>query len=260
MPHVTFGSNMLGRLGRSKSQKVAQGKKALWATISGEVQQRSDFYLHLVGYALLLLALFDFAAILYPPDLTNPNWEFQTMGQLVERVPVPLLGFLLVFYRTQGQVNRREIHLLRLLSWLALLLGVLYLAMVPLGVLDTKRIYEQDKNQIREQVASQTDPIEQVESQLEQAQSRSQIQTILNAIIEQGEVQVQDPQQAKQQFLEQLKQRKQTLQQQGTQARQQRKQELLEQSAKWNAGALLSGFILVWTWRLTRWVRQLRFR
>ena len=181
------------------------------------MQQRFDLGLHLVGYTLLLLALFDFIAILVPPDLTNPYWELQTMGDFVERVPVPLLGFVLVFYRTQGQIGRREASLLRLLSRLALLLGLLYLAMVPLGVLDTQRVYTQEKIGIQNQAASQLESIERVQRQLAQAQSRSQIQTVilntlLNTPIQEGEIQTQDPQQAKQQVLEQLQQRQQALQ------------------------------------------------
>ena len=229
------------------------------------MQQRFDLGLHLVGYTLLLLALFDFIAILVPPDLTNPYWELQTMGDFVERVPVPLLGFVLVFYRTQGQIGRREASLLRLLSRLALLLGLLYLAMVPLGVLDTQRVYTQEKIGIQNQAASQLESIERVQRQLAQAQSRSQIQTVilntlLNTPIQEGEIQTQDPQQAKQQVLEQLQQRQQALQQQSAQAQQQRKRELLKKGIEWNLGALLSGLVFLRIWRLTRWVGQLRFR
>jgi hypothetical protein len=51
-----------------------------------------------LGYGLLLLALFDILEMFIPPGFMNPAWEFQTFGALVERVPVPLIGFVLVFY------------------------------------------------------------------------------------------------------------------------------------------------------------------
>ena len=229
------------------------------------MQQRSDLGLHLVGYTLLLLALFDFIAILVLPDLTNPYWELQTIGNFVERVLIPLLGFVLVFYRTQGQIGRREAYLMQLLSRLALLLGLLYLAMVPLGAINTQRVHTEEKIAIQNQAASQLESIERVQRQLAQAQSRSQIQTvilntILNTPIQESEIQMQDPQQAKQRVLERLQQRQQALQQQSAQAQQQRKRELLKKGIKWNLGALLSGLVFLWIWRLTRWVGQLRFR
>ena len=229
------------------------------------MQQRSNLGLHLVGYTLLLLTLFDFVAILVPPDLTNPYWELQTIGDFVERVPIPLLGFVLVFYRTQGQIGRREAYLMQLLSRLALLLGLLYLAMVPLGAINTQRVHTEEKIAIQNQAASQLESIERVQTQLAQAQSRSQIQTvilntILNTPIQESEIQMQDPQQAKQRVLERLQQRQQALQQQSAQDQQQRKRELLKKGIKWNLGALLSGLVFLWIWRLTRWVGQLRFR
>jgi BRCT domain type II-containing protein len=54
--------------------------------------------LRVTGYGLLMLAFFDFSQILVPPRFTNPTWEFQMMGSLVERVSVPLIGLVLVFY------------------------------------------------------------------------------------------------------------------------------------------------------------------
>ena len=51
-----------------------------------------------IGYGLLLLALFDVIEMFIPARFMNSNWEFQTFGALVERVAVPLIGFVLVFF------------------------------------------------------------------------------------------------------------------------------------------------------------------
>lgn len=63
-----------------------------------QTEMRSASLLRWVGYGLLVLALMDVVDILLPPQLMNPAWEFQTIGALVERVPVPLLGLALVFF------------------------------------------------------------------------------------------------------------------------------------------------------------------
>ena len=51
-----------------------------------------------VGYGFLVLGLFDTIEIFIPAKFMNPSWEFQTFGALVERVTVPLIGFVLVFF------------------------------------------------------------------------------------------------------------------------------------------------------------------
>lgn len=59
---------------------------------------------HVIGYGLLLFFLFDIVDLFFPPRFMNPIWEFQTIGALIERVPLPLIGLVLVFY---GEKNYR---------------------------------------------------------------------------------------------------------------------------------------------------------
>ena len=93
----------------------------------------SESLLHIIGYIFLIFAVLDYLIILIPPQFTNSVWEFQTMGQLVERSAIPLIGLVLVFYRPEQAVDRWELRLLKLISWLCLLIGIFYLMMLPLG-------------------------------------------------------------------------------------------------------------------------------
>ncbi|MGB8702215.1 MAG: HpsJ family protein, partial [Thermosynechococcaceae cyanobacterium] len=93
--------------------------------------------LRLTGYSLLLLTLFDFIALAIPLRVMDPAWELQTMGSLVERVALPLIGFALVFGGGATQRSRAEIKVLQLLSTAAGLVGVLYFLLLPLLVTDT---------------------------------------------------------------------------------------------------------------------------
>jgi len=52
-----------------------------------------------------------------------------------------LLGFVLAFYRQQDVLRRFELRVLALLSWLALVLGLVFLLLLPLGVTNTLRLY-----------------------------------------------------------------------------------------------------------------------
>ena len=50
-------------------------------------------YFRLLGGGILALLLLDYAVLLIPPQFTNPVWEFQTIGQLIERAWAPILAY-----------------------------------------------------------------------------------------------------------------------------------------------------------------------
>jgi hypothetical protein len=51
-----------------------------------------------VGYGLLIMSLFDLISILVRVKSLDPGGLFQTAGAIIERTPVPVLGFLLIFF------------------------------------------------------------------------------------------------------------------------------------------------------------------
>lgn len=110
--------------------------------LSEKVEARSNSLLSAAGYFILVFAVIEYVNILIPFSPTDPMWEFQTLGRGLSGVWTLLLGLLLVFYRRQGYVARSEMHLLRLLSWASLLLGMFYLWMLVLGIGHTWQIYD----------------------------------------------------------------------------------------------------------------------
>ena len=68
--------------------------------ITDLIENRSFSLLRMIGYILLVFSLIDYIGILIPPRLTDPPWEFQAMGRLVEHVWSPLLGLAFVFFYT----------------------------------------------------------------------------------------------------------------------------------------------------------------
>jgi hypothetical protein len=203
-----------------------------------------------VGYGLLILTLFDLVQVFVPPGFMNPFWEFQTMGALVERVPVPLLGLALVFL---GQAHRRgnwERRILTFLSWLSLLFGILFLLMIPLGVVNTMRINTANTAQISAEYTQQMSRAEQVKQQLNKA-STEDIDSFLKS---QGRsLDGKQPEEFKDQLLSQLTQTKQQMQTQYQAKRSNQRISLFKNSVKWNLGALVSGILFIYVWRLTRW-------
>jgi len=209
-----------------------------------------------VGYGLLILAFFDVVVILVPPVLMNPAWELNAIGQLVERVPVPLLGLALVFLGERDQRTRWEPLILNILSWLTLLVGIVFFLMVPLGIVNTIRLDRQNQQQVtrleqrQEQIQQQKEAlgkvttIEQMQSlimdsqgrtpQIQDAQQLAEFKEQLSTFLEQGETQIQQAQSQKKS----------------------QRSGVIEDSAKWNLGALVSAALFVSIWRLTGWARR----
>jgi hypothetical protein len=222
------------------------------------VEDRSAFMLRLVGYVLLVLALFDYASILLPPRLTDPFWEFQTLGQLVERVPVPLLGLLLVFYRHATPVQQKELSVLKFLSWLSLIVGVFYLLMLPLGILSTYRIYDGRNTQLDIQRSQQSQQIQKTREQLTSSTDK-QIADLISTLSNQGRVpKTNNPDEFRRLLLNELEKTEQTAQMQANLQLRGQTKELVKNSIKWNLGTIIGGVTFIWIWRLTHWMRSPR--
>jgi hypothetical protein len=204
----------------------------------------------IVGYGLLILSLFELIAIFVPLNLTNPLWQFETIGAIVGRIPVPLIGLVLVFFGEWNYRSDFEQIILNSLRTICLIFGVLLLLLIPLGIMNTLQIKEINKAQISAQYDQQLAQIEQIEKQLNQAKD----QDLERLIKSQGRsLDGQSPQEAKQQFLSKISNDKPKMQKYFEQMKEQKKLNLLKNSVKWNLGALVGGVLFIYIWHLTRW-------
>jgi len=197
------------------------------------------------GYGLLLLALFDIIDIFVPPLFSSPVWEFQMERSLVERVPVPLLGILLVFS------SETSVRIFKVLSWACLVVGVLFLLLLPLGLTTTWRL-DQQQMEISTQINQRTTQVQQLKDQLSKATTAQQLGQVLTRINPQSPPpQINNPEQLKTRLLSELAQAQGKL---ATQAEENRsnRQGLLKAALKSNLGALVSGVVFVNLWRNNR--------
>lgn len=208
--------------------------------------------IRLVGYGLLLMSLLEYATILIPPRLLNPEWEFSAMGQIVERLPVPLLALAIIFLGDTQARQKWERPLLRILSWFALGFSLFLFLMIPLwGVMNTVRLNNQSAQMIEAQVTAQTQQFSQFEEQLNQA-SPDEISSFLES---QG-VALDDVEGTpKDLILGEIQQLREQVQEQADTEKTSRRNTLFERSIKWNLSALISGVLFLYIWRLTRWAR-----
>ncbi|MBD2384783.1 HpsJ-like protein, cyanoexosortase A-associated [Cylindrospermum sp. FACHB-282] len=225
------------------------------------VQELQDFafsqlssmtLLRVLGYGLLLLALFDIIEMFVPPNFMNPVWEFQTFGALVERVPVPLIGLALVFYGELHGRSKWEILFVKVLSWLTLLFALLFFLLIPLGIGNTVRLNKQAAAQITTASQQQISQAEQVEKQLNAA-TPEQIDGFLKS---QGRgIEGKNPEELKSQVLSEVSKAKTQITTQAKATQSSQRLNLLKNSVKWNLGALLSGTLFFTIWKVTKWAR-----
>ncbi len=214
---------------------------------------------HWIGYGLLVLSLIDVIVLVVPPQIMNPAWEFQTFGGLVERVAVPLIGFLLVFYGEQMGRENWEFPLVKILSWLTLLISLLFFLLIPLGVFNTIRLDKQAQSTINSQVNQNITQIQEVKKQLATTQTAEDMENLLRRLNGQGRApDIQTPEQlqkVKSELSNFISNAESQLSSQASAVQSNQRLTLLENSIKWNLGSLISATLFLLIWRATRWAR-----
>ncbi|MFN5516398.1 MAG: HpsJ family protein [Cyanobacteriota bacterium] len=213
-----------------------------------------------LGYGLLIFTLIDWIYTLTPLKAMNPIWEFQTIGLLVDKVIVPLLALSLVFAGAELERGRWELRFLKLLSWLTLLIGILYLLLVPLGILNTVRIDQLNQRQINRTEESQLNAIRSVESRIPEIVSEDQLNEVIY-LLNQGGLQVspmpgQSLDSIKSDLTTFTRGAREKLGAQLQDALKQQRFDLLRNSVKWNLGAFIAAVWFIGFWRLSEWTRM----
>lgn len=222
---------------------------------------RSATLLRWIGYGLLIFSIFDTIAIFIPPAFLDPVWEFQTIGQLVERVPVPLIGMVLVFYGEKNGRKKWEIPLVKLLSWLTVLFAVIFFLLAPLGIVNTVRLNSRSNTQIDTEMQQRTEQIAQVKELLAKASTPAEMQDLISRLDTQGRApDIKNSQQldeVRTQVSNLIAEAEKTMQTQAQQAKSNRQISLFKNSVKWNLGALVSGALYLLLFTGTAWARKM---
>lgn len=200
----------------------------------------------IAGYALLALSLFDIVDIFIPARFTNAAWEFQILRNLVERAPVPLLGLVLLLSSAQSS------RIVKFLSWSSLVVGILFLLLIPLGVSSSWRLAQQNQQQLTTQLNQQTAQLQQVQDVLAKATTPQEINSVLSRLNPQGPPPaINNPQQVKSQLLSQLTQARTRALAQAEASRTNARQVLIRNAVKSLLGALVCGVVFLSIWRRT---------
>jgi uncharacterized protein YoxC len=212
----------------------------------------------IVGYGLVILALLDVIVLLIPPQFGEAGWNFQFFGQLVERVPIPLLGLGLICLGGSANRLKWEVPIVKVISWLALGLGVFYLLLAPLGTFATLQVNSQTTEAIQAQVDESVTQLQELQTQINTVQTDAEMADLLGQVVNQSlsPEQVNQPlEQIKENLNTSLLEGEQNITDQANSAIASRRVELFKNSIKWNLGTILTGSILILIWKGTKWAR-----
>lgn len=211
-----------------------------------------------IGYGLLLLFLLDLVYLFIPPGFMNPAWEFQTFGAIVERVAVPLIALVLIFWGGRNGRFKFEFPLLKGVSWLSFLAGTLLFLAIPLGVLNTMRLDRQANAQISQQIEQGKTQIKQIQDRVGNVTTEEQMKELLTQFNRGSTPNIGGSQleNVKKELLSSLSQGESNLAAQAEMAQKNQRMALLKNSVKWNVGSLVAGALFFWTWLLTKWARK----
>lgn len=243
---------MLNLLNRQETRQ----KKAI--RLNDLIEQNSSEIINFFGYTLLALALLDLLAILIPAKFLNPTWEFQVIGQLVELSWAFLLGFVLIFYRRQEDlVKATEIKFLSLISWLTLVMAIIYFLMFPLLINNCIRISSNNSARANQQLTAYSEQIQQIEEKLNKA-TEADLNNLLKTFPDPKIKLEFSPQQFKEKLLTENTSKQKAASEQIKQELKQQQRELYKSTIKWVIGAILTGFSALFIWKSTKWARVLR--
>jgi hypothetical protein len=216
----------------------------------------STSFCRAAGYGLLAIALINWVDAFIPFYWSDSTWKYNTIGILIERMPVTLVGFVLVFLGGAEYRSRWDKFLLKGLSWSTLAIGIIFLVMVPLLLRSAMTIDGQSSSQINAQYRQQIRQVDQIEQQLANA-SEAQLNSFIAALRVQNQTfNITDPSALKQQVaIEAAKARTIAMSNKQSQETTQRLN-LRKTVLKWNLSALVSAFLFFSIWRMTTWARR----
>lgn len=224
------------------------------AMSTGDASENLTVYrLRWIGYGLLIFALIDVIHILTSVQTSDPTWGLQTIGQFVERVVVPLLGFALVFFGEFYGRRGPEKITLRILSWLCVILAILFFLMAPAVVFQSVSLKGQAEQQASKVVDQRLAQLKQLEDQLNKS-NPEQIKALASQLNALGvQVDPKNPAAVKDQIETRIKAFREQLPAQVQGAAASQTSGLLKNAVKWSLGAIVAGVLFLYLWKSSRW-------
>jgi hypothetical protein len=208
--------------------------------------------IRLIGYLLLIAELVDFANLFLGMQAMNPQWEWKTFGVVAQQMPVLLIasGLILLGGRySRGNFERRVLQPFR---WSLLLLGIIYLLLLPLAGNNLFRL-----NQAMEQGLDRQ--LDTINKQTATAQQRldqmSGNEPLLSRIDPNAS---EDPEASLSKLADRVTEENTLMLNKAQLGFGERQTVLLKQALTWFSYAVIAGIGLISLWRKSDWIPECR--
>jgi len=211
-----------------------------------------------IGYCLLILFLLDFFTLIIPLKFTDATWELITYGQVVERVPLLLLSFPLVFFGEYSARMKWEPLAAKIISWMAFVMATFFFLGIPLVVINTVRVQNIRQADVITKTVKQSMPVQAIADRLNKANTDNEIRNVLKSLNPQQKsttVEIPKPQEVKKKILTEINTSINQTQLQGNEIKRRISTTLWKDSIKWAIAALVSGLFLLYVWVQSKWAR-----
>ena len=192
--------------------------------------------LPIVGYLMIFMTLIDFANILIPVQLQNPEWELATLNALSDHSWAFLIstGFVITgfFSIALARVRMIEVRLLMVIRWGLLLLGISYFLSLALVFGNTNRLVSQIKTNFSQQIQAREQLLDQVDANINSIGNPNQLLQIAQTLGISLANPSAPPDQLKQQIQQQLPQLRQQLPEQAAKAQSDQIRQLTKRSIR----------------------------
>lgn len=214
--------------------------------------------LRFAGYGLLLLAFSNFAEALIPPRFgQDATWEFSTLGKLVGTSPVPIIGLVLVFYGESLARSAFGKNVLKFLSWLSLLLSILFIVMLLIGISAALRINNDNTTQANLVLSQQVAQFVTAKENLKNTNDANLLKAA--EFIEKRSPNVKlnksNPTELRSQLENEIVKNENGVKANVQESQTRAFRQLIKQAAKSYFEALVSAFVLFGIWNQTKWAR-----
>ncbi len=208
------------------------------------------------GYCCLILSLLDTVVLSIPLKFTDAAWELNLYGQLIERIPLLLLAFPLIFLGEYSARMPWEKISTKIVAWISIIAAVLFLLGVPLAIVNTVRVQNMRHSEIITRVAQQNGPIQEIANRLSKASTDAEIRNVLQAVNPQAPLRnITDPQETKKLVLLDAEKAVSKNQSDADTLKRQVTITLWKDGIKWAIAGLFSGLFLVYVWLQSKWAR-----
>ncbi len=211
-----------------------------------------------IGYGLLVLAALDLVQIFAFSEFTNPAWEFGLIGQLVDRVAVPLLGLALVCLGQHTNRLKAERLALKSISWMTLIVAILFALLIPLNIVSSVRINRQNNQQLSAQINQASSQLKEAQAQVQNVGSLEQAEQLLVRFDPQSQAEIEPNlslDEVKDRLTLSLARGERQIKKQAAAAQKNQLRALLKSSVKWNLSAIVSTALFFVIWRSMSWTR-----